>query len=198
MSTKDPYCMRCGEQYKGEFQREGCPECVKKTAELPARVARFIADRRESEDGSWPQITDEDLEELYNIIALILDSKFECDCDGDRPIPVPRLTVRKREQVNYYRPIPHYNLHDGEQTKEEIEAEYDHAKEIAASNLSTAARDMDMILGSEKRWKQGIKIDAVAKDYPGCEECQYGRTTGRLIRHCRECQAKIRKEALGW
>ena len=63
-------------------------------------IATFLAERRES-DGGYAPIINNDLEQLYAIIRLLIVEKFQADPDGDRPIDV-HLVDRTKYWPNSY------------------------------------------------------------------------------------------------
>lgn len=49
------------------------------------KVRTFLAELK-SESGDWPEVTQDELTDLYELVSDILDAKFERDCDNDQVI----------------------------------------------------------------------------------------------------------------
>jgi hypothetical protein len=95
-------------------------------------VDKFLKERRMSmPGGSWAEVTDQDIEDLYNLIDIIIDAKCQKDCDGDQTIQV-RLVNRRKEYMPSFVPVPYCKNKEDERRKR---------YEVGAYNLAVAYGD---------------------------------------------------------
>lgn len=73
--------------------------------EVVAAVAAYLENPIRCEDSGWPPVTHTDVHELNDIIAMILEAKFENDCDGDMVIQY--ATASRRAGTLYTIQAPH-------------------------------------------------------------------------------------------
>jgi hypothetical protein len=83
--------------------------------------------------GGWPEVPDEDMDELASLIRLMIDAKFSRDGDGDTAVEF-LLVNRTEERMPYFRPTPYTHKNPEE------------ALERALSNLSTATAEMNQAI----------------------------------------------------
>ena len=97
-------------------------------------VDKFLKERRSSESGGgWAAVTDQDIEDLYKLVDMIIDEKCELDGDGDQTIRV-RLTNRRKEYMSSFAPVPYRE--DDEQSRRR-------RYEVVAFNLAVAYGDFE-------------------------------------------------------
>lgn len=68
--------------------------------QLDKKIDEFLAERRKS-DGGYPEVTDKDLEQLYDIVQGLADLKAERDCDNDQGIEFLIYSRREHERLHY-------------------------------------------------------------------------------------------------
>jgi len=53
----------------------------------PAELLKeFLSEHRESKDSGFAPVTEQDMQQLYELMHAIVTAKWSPDCDGDRPI----------------------------------------------------------------------------------------------------------------
>lgn len=100
---------------------------------LENKINKFLKEKRKSDSGYAP-VEKNDISDLNDIINLLLESKFELDCDGDLPVNWEVLDRTKYEPHTAIIPVP-YSHKDKE----------GHIKAIT-SNLSYYAERLDRIM----------------------------------------------------
>lgn len=123
--------------------------------ELTAKLEAFLATRSRG-DGGWAPVSERDLEDLYGIMNLVLETKYEQDVDGDLPVQY-QLVDRTRCEPMHFMPVPY--SHNAE-TEEQIMSNLDtHLVnlEIATSAVRNASHlrrhFVDMRLRAKKEKK---------------------------------------------
>lgn len=107
---------------------------MSKHKKIHEMVDKFLKERRMSEPGGgWAAVIDQDMEDLYKLVDMIIDAKCQLDCDGDQPIRVS-LTNRRKEYMPCFSPVPYRG--DGE---EYAKRRY----ERVAFNLAVAYHDFE-------------------------------------------------------
>lgn len=92
-------------------------------AELLRLIADFLTEYRESDNGGWAPVTEDDLDRFYDIICELIALKWSEDCDGDRPIEVD-VTDRTRYHRLHYTPVPYtHDMEHGRDMKRLFESE---------------------------------------------------------------------------
>lgn len=59
---------------------------MSKKATLLKRIEAFLAEPRKAKAADWPEVTDEDMAQLRDIVGRLIDLKFERDVDNDSPV----------------------------------------------------------------------------------------------------------------
>ena len=70
-----------------------------------AELRSWLLERVNSEDCGWPEVSKEDWSETWQFVSLMLDLKFELDCDQDQVIKFYLTDRSKASQVALS--IPH-------------------------------------------------------------------------------------------
>lgn len=78
--------------------------------DLNNKIDSFLSGYRESQDGEYADVTDQDMSDLGDIINLLIELKCESDDDGDRPIEI-RLVNRQKESFIYPCQIPNAKMY---------------------------------------------------------------------------------------
>ncbi len=81
-------------------------------AVLKARINGFLEPRSESDGGGWAPVSEDDIENLYDIAERLEELKYGADADGDRPIQY-NFVDRTKYYSSSYRHIP-YIVHPSE------------------------------------------------------------------------------------
>lgn len=97
-------------------------------------IEAFLATRSKS-DGGWPKVEQGDISKLHEIVALLIEAKYEADADNDLPILV-EVTDRTRYHRSFFSPIPHIRPEDDGDLKKMMQL-----LRITAGNLSTAQEE---------------------------------------------------------
>ena len=78
----------------------------------------FLAERHESDQGSWAPVNNEDVDNLNHIISTIIEQKWAADQDGDRPIDVTIIDRTKYEPLHHFA-LPYlYKIEDSDSLDE--------------------------------------------------------------------------------
>lgn len=105
---------------------------------LAKKIEAYLATRVKSQNGDWAEVTDKDLNTLYEIISGLIHAKYAPDADGDIPIEFRLIDRTKTRRLNY-RPVPYDLPGRGELTPEQ-EAE---VMEVLLFNLGIATQDVN-------------------------------------------------------
>ena len=100
--------------------------------ELNTLITEFLKERRESDYGGWPPVTDADMQQLYAILNKLIELKWEADPDGDRPIDYIIVNRKTHEHI-YWWPVEYYN-------KQKTLADKLRVLEGHIANMSSAAK----------------------------------------------------------
>lgn len=101
-------------------------------------IESFLAVRKKGMGGSWPDVTEDEMNELWDILNHIILLKYEKDADGDLPVVYELVDRTKYHRLDYV-PIP-YTYRDKSEEK------YHNALERTSINVSMAMRDHDIEL----------------------------------------------------
>ena len=99
--------------------------------EIIQAIKQFLAEHRAS-DGGYAEVKAEDMRRLHELIALLLDEKFERDSDGDFPVDVT-IIDRTRYRGSHYQAL----LREDDST---------HNARRALTNLELATWDMRRVV----------------------------------------------------
>lgn len=92
---------------------------------LIKKINKFLETRNESYRGGWAKVSDQDMNDLWNIIDNLLSLKFSEDADGDLPINI-HINNRNINEKMHFRPVPYDHNN------------FEEAFRIALSNLRIA------------------------------------------------------------
>ena len=119
---------------------------------LETLIEKFLSEKRKSDSGYAP-VTVDDVNNLYKIIDMLVEAKFEPDADGDYPVDY-EITDLTRYERSHFVQIPHwlYRKHSDENNDEEVLNKY-------AINLSIATERLKIfsdILYHKRMVKDGV------------------------------------------
>lgn len=73
---------------------------------LRDKISVFLIERRLSKGGGYAEVTDKDIQDLYEIIEDLVDLK--CDRDGSWELPIEvQLINRRTHQRSHYEAVPY-------------------------------------------------------------------------------------------
>lgn len=93
---------------------------------LDKLIGVFLQERRKS-DGGYPEVTELDIQQLWDIVQTLADMKAERDCDGDQVIEFGIYSRHEYEPL-HYQPVP-----------------YAHARGRLVGQPETFAKHLDMV-----------------------------------------------------
>ena len=98
------------------------------------QIEKFLSERKKSA-GGWAPVSNDEIKQLYNIINLLIEEKYEEDVDGDLPVEVEVINRHLYQRMDF-RPVPY---------RHKIETEDDELcyETSIGINLSNAYRDID-------------------------------------------------------
>lgn len=97
---------------------------------LAKKIDAFLEVRRKS-SGGWPDVSEEDMEQLGEIIRSLIKAKFETDPDGDLPVEFG-LTNRQTEMRNPFVEVPYEHKGEFDRYYSRTELNFDLACEAFA------------------------------------------------------------------
>ena len=101
---------------------------------LDSKIDAFLKERRSSRGGGWAEVTQEDIQDLDEIIYLLVDLKSGLDSDGDQTIQWSLVNRRVQEGCPFR--APPYSHDDIESHLAEVELNF----EIALERYQIARR----------------------------------------------------------
>ncbi len=76
------------------------------TKRLEKKISKFLEKKVRTKDTGYPEVTDRELSDLYDIFRAIIDAKWELDCDGDSVISFDIIDHSQFESL-HFRQIKH-------------------------------------------------------------------------------------------
>jgi hypothetical protein len=70
-------------------------------------ISKFITDRRKSEDDCYPEVSKQDITDLYGIIDRLIQFKCDPDCDGSYGIGVELINKNVERKIGLFLTVPH-------------------------------------------------------------------------------------------
>lgn len=74
---------------------------------LEEMIDEYLKERKLSDTEGWPDVTDEEISSLQEIIWELTGLKYESDCDGDSVINTVWIENRKKFSIPYFQGVPH-------------------------------------------------------------------------------------------
>lgn len=138
-------------------------------ANLLMLIEKFLQKRRESDGGGWSPVTGEDWEDLHNIIDLLIEAKWDPDCDNDLPIEFFLINRNTHHRMSYA-PVPYSSRIRELEGRQAIQGKLD-VHHAVTLNFNLAQSDLDHYLrGHEDDLREEKK--RAPKSPPPEEHCQ--------------------------
>lgn len=114
-------------------------------ATLNSKIDAFLKERRRSRGGGWAEVTEEDIQDLDEIIGLLVDLKSDRDADNDQTIQWSLVNRRVQEGCPFT--APPYSHNDIEDHLAAVELNF----EIAFDRYQLARRLAKLAKSCEQR-----------------------------------------------
>ena len=128
---------------------------MSKRQKLETELAKFLEQKQKCEGTGWPVVETEDVNQLYEIIRLIIDEKFERDCDGDSPINFT-IIDRTRYEPLHFIPVRYDHKAETDEEKEEILGDHFLNLSMAMDRVNTQMKIRQFDRNEKKRKRKKI------------------------------------------